>query len=115
MEKFFTYEILGNEEEAVRIGKGQCFEKTERGAVGYLRTRYGGDSFRKAYVTWHHSESAALKKERHAMSEYVSLYGVLPPWNQRHGGGGRQIYVKCKWCNNDALAGNYGFCGVHRR
>ncbi len=115
MEKFFTYEVLDRENEIVRIGKGHAFEKSETAVISYLRKRYGVDSWDAAMISWHSSEAAALKTEKVKLAAFVGEYDLLPSWNKRHGGGGRQRYVKCKYCNNNALAGNYGYCGVHRR
>lgn len=120
MEHFFTYEIVEGDDIA-RIGKGHTVSKSPRAVIRYLRSRYGAQGWASADVAWHASEAAALKRERRAINEHVDIYGVLPPRNRARGGGGRQIYAKCKAytvsgqrCCNDALEGNYGFCGVHR-
>jgi hypothetical protein len=120
MEYFFTYQISdGNE--VVRIGKGHCFEKTGVGVLRYLRSRYGAYGWSDASYSWHNSEAAALKKENFLIDGFIDSYGELPFWNKRRGGAGRQIYKRCKsWlstgaaCRNNALVGNYGYCGVHR-
>lgn len=121
MEYWFTYEMR-NGDTILRIGKGHCFSKSPDEIVRYLRSRYGAPGWTNTGYAWHFSESAALKHERRALDEHKFMYGELPPWNQVRGGGGRQMYVKCKaykssgqLCDNDALAGNYNFCGIHRR
>ncbi|MGC2237986.1 MAG: hypothetical protein WA584_17635 [Pyrinomonadaceae bacterium] len=121
MEYFFTYRIR-NGNRILRIGKGHCFYKAEEGVNNYLISRYGSEGWTRFDYLWHSSESAALKQERRLLDDYIFRFGVFPPWNQKRGGGGRQIYVKCKSytvagfrCPNDALAGNYNYCGVHRR
>ena len=118
--KFFTYQYYQNGQ-LLRIGKGNGSDKTEREVARYLSKRYGQNGWDESEIRWHTSESAAYKAETKLINEYVETYGFLPPLNQRRGGGGRQIYVKCKGykvngnsCVNDALASNYGFCGVHR-
>ena len=123
MERFFTYDIRNQEiDVSLRIGKGSCLEKSNRAVEMYLRRRYGVNGWDFANITWHDSEAAALKSERRKMIEHVEIHGVLPVANRARGGGGRQIYVKCKalkWsgerCCNDALVRNYGYCGIHRR
>jgi hypothetical protein len=121
MEQWFTYEMYDGEA-IVRIGKGHSFSKSENAIIRYLWSRYGTQGWTDVAITWHFSESAALKGERRAIDEYIGIYGELPPWNQVRGGGGRHVYVKCKantrygqGCGNDALAGNYNYCGIHRR
>lgn len=111
--RFFTYEVICNRETS-RIGKGGVANQTDSAVVRYLQGRYGIDVWDAAKIAWHFSESAALKAETLKMEHFVNRYGRLPLWNRRHGGGGRQIYPKCKICRNDALNGNYGFCGIHR-
>jgi hypothetical protein len=123
MEQFFTYEIYDDEYDAtLRIGKGNCPDKSETAVVKYLRKRYGAAGWDSANISWHASEAAALKNERRKLDEHANTFGELPISNQVRGGGGRQMYVKCKAvktsgekCCNDAIAGNYGFCGIHRR
>ena len=121
MEQWFTYEMCDGDT-VVRIGKGHCLSRSSQAVISYLRRRYGAEGWTHADIAWHFSESAALKRERRALDEYVNIYGELPLWNHVRGGGGRQIYVKCraytaysKPCANDALAGNYNYCGIHRR
>ncbi|MBA3240602.1 MAG: hypothetical protein H0T60_05175 [Acidobacteria bacterium] len=121
MEQWFTYEMR-DDDIIVRIGKGHSFSKSSDAVIGYLRSRYGSEGWTHADITWHFSESAALKREKRAIDEHLSIYGELPLWNRARGGGGRQVYVKCKAyttygqaCGNDSLAGNYNFCGIHRR
>ena len=121
MEQWFTYEMRDGDT-VVRIGKGHCLSRSSHAVIRYLRSRYGAEGWTHAAITWHFSESAALKREKRALDEYVNIYGELPLWNHVRGGGGRQIYVKCRAyttyrqpCANDALAGNYNYCGIHRR
>lgn len=121
MEFWFTYSIY-NDVQLLRIGKGSCYIKNQDAVEGYLHSRYSYEGWNAFGYKWHFSESAALKAEDNQIKDYVVQYGVLPPWNRVLGGGGRQIYQKCKAlknnslpCRNDAYAGNYGFCGVHRR
>lgn len=121
MEIFFTYTIY-HHSKLLKIGKGHCFLKNQHAVESYLHSRYGYEGWNRFGYNWHYSESAALKSETEQLGEYVWRYGVYPPWNAASGGGGRQIYQKCKAaknnylpCRNDALAGNYGFCGLHRR
>lgn len=121
MEFFFTY-IIKNGRQTVRIGKGHCFSKSEDAVVSYLTKRYGSSGWMTSDYIWHSSEAAALKKERQLLNDYNFRYQSFPLWNNKSGGGGRQIYVKCKSltasgfpCPNDALAGNYKYCGIHRR
>ena len=121
MERWFTYEMHDGDT-IVRIGKGHVGSKSGDAFIRYLWSRYGTQGWTDVAITWHFSESAALKRERGAIDEHLSLYGELPLWNRARGGGGRQVYVKCKAyttygqaCANDALAGNYNYCGIHRR
>jgi hypothetical protein len=121
MEQFFTYELF-QKDRLVRIGKGQCARKMEDAVRSYLRRRYGNVKQGRFRYTWHVSEAAALKHETHLIDAYVAANSALPLWNKVRGGGGGQTYVKCAsfkvsgdLCRNDALAGNYGFCGIHRR
>jgi hypothetical protein len=114
MEYDFTYSIYDGDI-LLRVGKGYVTEKSEDAVRRYLRRRYGSEGWDSFGYSWHFSESAALKRETVIISEYVETYGELPPANYARGGGGRQRYTKCKVCNNDALSGNYGFCGIHRR
>ncbi len=115
MERFFTYAVLDRENEIVRIGKAHTFAKSDRAVISYLRKRYGVESWNSAMISWHRSEASALKNEKIKLAEFADKHDALPFWNRRHGGGGRQIYKKCRNCNNDAVTGNYGYCGVHRR
>jgi hypothetical protein len=120
MKHFFTYELLWKGR-IIRKGKGHCSQKSVSSVERYLEDGYSDwqwDSFR---FSWHVSESAALKNETRIIDAYLRVTGSLPPGNQVRGGGGRQVYLRCKSlklngepCPNDALAGNYGFCGVHR-
>lgn len=114
MEYDFTYSIYDGDV-LLRVGKGYVTEKSENAIERYLRRRYGSEGWDGFSYSWHYSESAALKRETAIINEYAETYGELPPANYARGGGGRQRYLKCKVCNNDALARNYGFCGVHRR
>jgi hypothetical protein len=121
MERWFTYEMHDGDT-IVRIGKGHSASRSRSVVIRYLRSRYGAQGWTHADIAWHISEAAALKRERLAIDEHINIYGELPLWNQVRGGGGRQIYVKCRayttyghMCANDALAGNYNFCGIHRR
>lgn len=121
MHFFFTYSIR-NRNQILRIGKGRCFAKSNEAITKYIVSRYRTDGWTTSDINWHFSESAALKKERQLLDDYFEKRGTLPVWNQRRGGGGRQIYVKCKSftagnlpCPNDARAGNYNYCGIHRR
>lgn len=121
MARFFTY-MIRNGNKILRIGKGHCSSKTKSGIVSYIVSRYGTQGWTTSAFYWHSSEAAALKKETELIDEYLFRRGVLPPWNRRRGGGGRQIYVKCKAatmsgkrCLNDALEENHSYCGVHRR
>ena len=114
MEYDFTYTIFDGDI-PLRVGKGYVTEKSVDAVRRYLRRRYGSEGWDSFGHSWHYSESAALKKEKAIINEYVETFGELPPANFARGGGGRQRYVKCKACDNDALEGNYGFCGIHRR
>lgn len=118
--KFFTYQYYQNGY-LQRIGKGHSSDKTEQEIARYLSRRYGKQGWDESEIRWHSTESAAYKAETKLIDEYVETYGFLPPLNQRRGGGGRHVHLKCKAskisgrrCINDALASNYGFCGVHR-
>ncbi len=113
MEQWFSYVML-NGNALLRIGKGHCFGRTETQIISYLRSRYGSEGWTRANIRWHTSESASLKEEKWRIDQYKEVHGRFPPWNLIRGGGGRQIFVKCKLCANDALDGNYGFCGIHR-
>lgn len=120
MQYFFTYQIFADDE-IVRIGKGHCLRKSNDAVLRYLSTRYGKSGWTEAAIAWHQSEAASLKRENSLINDFEYINGRLPLWNRRRGGGGRQIYHKCKsWlasgtpCRNDALASNYGYCGVHR-
>lgn len=123
MEHFFVY-ILKENEEILRIGKGHCFSKTANGINQYINNRpaYKTITANEIEYYWCASESAALGKEETFLDDYFEKFGVLPPYNRRRGGGGRQLYYKCKGlftdgskCRYGALIGNYGYCGVHRR
>lgn len=121
MEKFFTYKIR-NGNRILRIGKGHCFFKSESEIIKYITSRYGREGWTASDITWHYSEAAALKKETVLLDDYFLRYSSLPPWNKRRGGGGRQIYFKCRGttstgfrCSNDSLDKNRGYCGIHRR
>ena len=121
MEYFFTYELFKSDR-VVRKGKGHCPKKSARSVEQYLNGRYRRLPWDRFKYVWHSSESAAFKEERKIIDGYVRVKGALPPWNSVRGGGGGQTYVPCKAltahgvrCSNLALAGNYGFCGNHRR
>jgi len=121
MENWFTYNLY-KDNFIVRKGKGKCIRKSEQAVESYLERRYGHLSWDRFRFMWHSSEAAALKQEMRSIDGYVRVKGDLPPWNSVRGGGGGQTYFKCRaytaqgtLCSNDALAGNYGFCGVHRR
>jgi len=121
MSCFFTYEIL-QAGQIVRKGKGQCAEKSTESVERYLKRRYGRLRWDQFRYFWHDSEAAAFKHETRIIDAYVRVKGQLPPWNSLRGGGGGQTYITCKAlnangkrCSNLALAGNYGYCGVHRR
>ena len=121
MEFWFTYTVY-NVAQLLRIGKGNCLAKNQDAVERYLHSRYGYDGWNGFGFKWHFSEAAALKAEDAQLIDYAARYGELPVWNRAFGGGGRQIYQKCKAvkindqpCRNDAHAGNYGFCRVHRR
>lgn len=123
MEHFFTY-ILKNNEEILRIGKGYTFSKTEQGIKSYISKRKGYNQIPADTIEfyWTASESAAYRKETQFIENYIDEFGQYPPYNLRRGGGGRHIYLKCKAyqrnglkCPKEALAGNYGFCGRHRK
>lgn len=100
MEFWFTYTIY-NQAQILRIGKGHCFAKCQDAAESYLHSRYGYDGWNHFGFRWHVSESAALKSETKQLEDYVAAYGVLPSWNSALGGGGRQIYHKCKAVKSD--------------
>ena len=121
MEHWFTYRMYAGNT-LLRIGKGHCATRSDYSVIAYLRRRYGREHWSAARIAWHISESAALKREAVEIDGYLQRHDELPPWNEVRGGGGRQIYVKCvaltqygAVCANDALAGNYSFCGIHRR
>jgi len=123
MEHFFTY-ILKDNDEILRIGKGHSYSKTAHGVTNYIKKRpaYKQIPANEVEFYWCASESAALNKENAFLNEYLEMFGELPPYNNRRGGGGRQLYCKCKGfladgsrCRKDALTGNYGYCGIHRR
>lgn len=123
MEKFFTYILKGNDE-ILRIGKGHTYLKNGEGVQQYI---YKRRSYREIPADtiqffWAASESAAYRKEAKFIEEYIEQFGQYPPYNFRRGGGGRHIYVKCKKylksglkCPKEAIAGNYGCCGRHRK
>lgn len=119
--KFFTYQFHKNGQ-LLRIGKGHCYDKSNQSVARYLNSRYGKEAWDESAIQWHYSEAAALKHEVRLLDDYVDAHGFLPPLNSARGGGGRQIFVKCKShkrdgrvCANDTLVGNYNYCGVHRR
>jgi len=121
VEFWFTYR-LRNEGRTLRIGKGHCTRKNAEAVNSYLNKRYPQRGWNKIVFGWHLSEAAALKEETQMLNSYERRKGGLPPWNRNRGGGGGQAYVKCQAykasgapCRNDTLAGNYGFCGVHRQ
>jgi hypothetical protein len=121
MEYWFTYELLKGGQ-IVRKGKGHCEHKSADSAESYLKKRYRNLPWDEFIYSWHASESAAFKGERRMIDAYLWARGELPPWNDVRGGGGGQTYVTCraitsngKRCQNLAIAGNYGYCRVHRR
>jgi hypothetical protein len=122
MEKFFTYDLL-KRGDIQRVGKGGCAQMSAKQAAEYLKAAYPEEDWDwdLADIRFHSSEAAALKEERRAIDAYERAKGHLPPWNSIRGGGGRRVFARCKGitatlerCRNDALEGNYGFCGVHR-
>lgn len=123
MEKFFTY-ILKNNAEILRIGKGYTYLKNEQGVQQYIYNRRAYREIPADTIEffWAASESAAYLKESKFIEDYIEQFGQYPPYNSRRGGGGRHIYLKCKSylrsglkCPKEAIAGNYGYCGRHRR
>lgn len=118
---FFTYGLWSGDR-MVRIGKGSCGRKSHGEVEAYLERRYGKTRYTHISYQWHSSEGAAFKFERRLTLRHKMRHGELPERNAYHGGGGGRAFVRCKGaygdgkkCRNDALAGNYGFCGVHRR
>lgn len=121
MKFWFSY-TLRDGNTILRIGKSHCAINTREDAARVLGHRYRQFVWTNALIDGHISEAAALKAEARKIEAYINRYGVLPPYNSVRGGGGRQVYYKCKAlktdysrCYNDALERNRGFCGVHRR
>jgi len=123
MEYWFTYQLRRNGR-VLRRGKGHVDIKSEDAIEAYLRQRYPPHDWGiwdEFGLHWHSTESAALKGEEYSIDSYERAMGALPPWNVQRGGGGGRAYVRCKAgladgrrCQNDALEGNYGYCGIHR-
>lgn len=121
-EHFFTYRLFDGWT-TMRIGKGGVRERSEDAIRAYLREAYPSDRFRWTHYGsgWHMNEGAAYKAERRQTDEFERATGELPPWNVLRGGTGGRAFEACKAtllsgdrCMNLALAGNYGYCGVHR-
>ncbi len=118
-EHFFSYRLF-KERRTVRLGKGGVSARTKAALTSYLAKRYPGLGWDRAAVHWHASESAAFKAEERKIETYERLTGALPPWNMMRGGSGGSSFVGCKAlmtdgrpCRNSAIAGYYGYCGVH--
>lgn len=119
-EFFFSYRLL-QRGRIKRIGKGGVATRSVDDVALYLADAYPGRGWDRFDHEWHSSESAAFKAEERMIDSYARTTGSLPPWNEIRGGSGGASFVRCKDsladgrpCRNLALAGNYGFCGVHR-
>ncbi len=118
--QFFTYRLFRNRQ-IVRVGKGSVTLRAGGAVRAYLEGRYPRFRWQDFDLAWHRSESAALKAEGALIEDYRRRRGELPPLNAQRGGGGGQVYVRCKArllhgarCRNLAIRGNYGFCRLHR-
>lgn len=118
---FFTYSLFSGST-TLRKGKGLVRDRRDDAVHAYLNRRYPNLGWDRYTNRWHSTESAAFKTEHRAISSYERATGRLPPWNARAGRGGGRVFARCvalmrdgRECHNLALAGNRGFCGVHRR
>ena len=116
----FTY-TLKKAGRIVRKGKGTALYRDVQAVESYLEKRYARRRWDEFEHEFHGTESAALKAETKSIAGYERATGALPPWNDRSGGGGGRRFKACKatkadgtGCQNLAIKGNYGFCGVHR-
>ena len=115
----FTYTLKDEAGEVCKHGKGTVPKQSEEALVTYFRRR--GYSWDSADVEFHPSEDSALKTERLKDEQYIATHGKLPRGAMVRGGGGRRTESRCKArlrdgtrCRYKPLAGNYGYCGVHR-
>ncbi len=116
---FFTFRLL-RDGHIVRVGKGTARKRGQASVRGYLKKRYPRVRWNHFRLAWHRTESAAFKAAARLTDGYRRMMGALPPRNARRGGSGGRVTNRCKakrargTCPNAAVAGNYGFCNVHR-
>jgi hypothetical protein len=113
MHHYFSFRLFRGAR-LVRVGKGASAKRRQATVRSYLRKRYKATRWDHYRLAWHRTESAAFKAVARLTDGYRRMKGMLPPRNRRRGGRGGGVTARWPPCPNAAIAGNYGFCRVHR-